>query len=427
MPILWVFNENTMKYCTLVTGIILALLGCTGSTTPGSLLAGASSRNITPPTGAFIAGGEPNRQFTGVNDSLFVKAVAITDGKNSLCILTIDCIGLLYPHLLSIRQEVAKQLPDTLFEVNNIVMTSTHTHTGPDVVGIWGPVQQVSGVDTLYMNLLVKEAAAAIAEAWERKAPATASYAIGGFGKDWVYNISDPASIDRSLNAIQFKNEHGKSIATLTAFACHPTIMDGATTLVSADYVSGLYSYLDRQAGGVNLFLQGAIGGWVQPEFEQKKFEVAEKRGKELGEAVYTLLQKSTPLNGSGISFKSSAIQLPVTNPVFKSLAAAGVINRTITDSVTTEIAWFSVGNATFATHPGETTPVHSLETKAFMKNEGPKIVIGLANDALGYILSPGFFEPGNKLKHTDYLLSMSIGKEAGPVLMERINELANR
>jgi hypothetical protein len=388
---------------------------------------GASVKNITPNAGTFIAGDANNRQFTGVHDSLYVKALVVSAAKNSLAIVTFDCIGLMYPELLRIREEVSKQLNDKLFNVKNIVITSTHTHSGPDVVGIWGPNQLTSGVDSTYMNHLIKQAAAAIVDAWRKRISATASYAVSEFGTDWVYNISDSLSIDRSLNAIQFKNAEGKSIATITAFACHPTIMDAATTLVSSDYLNGLYKHLDQKMGGVNLFLQGAIGGWIQPEFEQKQFEVADKRGKELGQAVDDILQKSTPFDCHTISFKSSTIQLPISNPGFKQLAAAGVINRSIADSVTTEIAWFSVGNATFATHPGETTPVHSLETKALMKNKGPKIVIGFGMDAVGYIMSPEFFQPSNKLKHIDYLTSMSIDKEAGPVLMKRINELAKQ
>jgi hypothetical protein len=277
------------------------------------------------------------------------------------------------------------------------------------------------------MTHLVNQAAGAIVGAWNSREPATASYAIGEFGNDWVYNISDSLTLDRSLNAIQFKNTSGKSIATLTAFACHPTIMDGATSLVSADYVYGLYQHLDQKLGGVNLFLQGAIGGWVQPEYEEKKFEVAEKRGRELGEAVEKILMNSIPFSSDTISFKSKTIQLPVSNPGFQQLAAAGVITRAITDSVTTEIAWFSVGDAGFATHPGETTPVHSLETKALMKNKGPKIVMGFGMDAMGYIMTPEFFQPGTRMKHVDYLSSMSIDKEAGPVLMKRIREISNQ
>ena len=413
-----------MKFYPVFIILLFVFFGCTTKEIP-TLQVGASQKNITPSAGAFIAGDAINRQFTGVHDSLYVKSIVVSNANTSIAILTFDCIGLTYPDLLRIKKSVAENVNDPLFQVNNIVISSTHSHTGPDVVGIWGPDQLTSGVDTTYMNWLIDQATEAVLDAWANRSSAHASYAIGEFGNDWVYNISDSLVLDRSLNAIQFKNMQGKSIATITAFACHPTIMDGATNLTSADYVGGLYQHLDQTEGGVNLFLQGAIGGWVQPEYELKTFEVAMKRGRELGMAVENSLKKSIPFTSDSLKFKSTTIQLPVSNPGFQQLAAAGVIQRQFTDSVTTAIAWFSIGDASFATHPGETTPVHSSETKSWMKNKGPKIVMGLSMDALGYILSPNFFQPGNNLKHTEYLLSMSVGKEAGPVLMSQIQKLS--
>ena len=117
-------------------------------------------------------------------------------------------------------------------------------------------------------------------------------------------------------------------------------------------------------------------------------------------------------------------MKLPVSNKGFKLLAAAGVIKRSITDSVTTEMAWFTLGTAQFITHPGESTPVHSLQSKQYLKTKGPKFVLGLSQDALGYILTPDFFEPDSRLKHKEYLTSMSIDKEAGNLIIKAVAEI---
>jgi len=45
--------------------------------------------------------------------------------------------------------------------------------------------------------------------------------------------------------------------------------------------------------------------------------------------------------------------------------------------------SFFSIGDASFATHPGETVPAMGKATKAMMKGKGPKVVIGLGQDAL--------------------------------------------
>jgi len=405
--------------------VVLVFASCKDQKKPSSFLIGAASHTINPAVGAFIAGDKQDRHFTGIHDSLFVKAVVISNSKEQITFLTFDCIGLLYPTLLEIRKQVASKISRNEFNPSNIVMSSTHTHSGPDVVGIWGPDQMTSGVDSLYMKALVEKAAATIEAAWATKQPATLHYADTNFGEEWVYNISEPEELDRSVSVLQFKDLAGKSIATLTNFACHPTIMDGTNSLVSSDYVLGLYKQLNQSQGGENLFLNGAIGGWVQPEYEEKTFKRAELRGRQLGVAVEEALKLSTASVSSDINFKSKTFYLPVSNVGFHQLSQAGVIDRQITDSVLTEVAWFSIGKAQFVTHPGETVPAFSLQSKKLMKTSGPKFVIGLGMDALGYILKPTFFGGDTTIKHTEYLTGMSIGKEAGPILMKAIESLA--
>ena len=406
--------------------ITTILLNCTNKKTKsGTFFVGAASQNINPGIGAFIAGDKNDRHFTGIHDSIYVKAIVVSDSKNQIAILTFDCIGLLYPTLLDIRKEAALQIPDTELNPANIVMASTHTHSGPDVVGIWGHNQTTSGVDTQYMKKLVKNAVAVIVKALKNKQQATLYYAATTFGNEWVYNISETGELDRSLSILQFKDVNGKSIATLTNFACHPTILDGASSLVSADYVFGMYKQLNKIFGGENLFLQGSIGGWVQPEYEKKTFEQAERRGGELAFAVEKALRNSTAAGETEIQFKSKYFNLPVTNIGFHQLSAAGIINRPITDSVATEIAWFSIGSAQFVTHPGETVPAYSIQSKKLMTGKGPKFVIGLGMDALGYILKPSFFSTDTSIHNKAYLTGMSIGKDAGPIMMNAIELLA--
>lgn len=417
-----------MKNLSLILSALTICLfvGCSSKLQESTTLkVGASEKSITPRAGASIAGDANNRQFTGVHDSLYVKAIVISDSRTHLAIISFDCIGMLYPTLQEIRKEITSKIPASEFDPSHVVMSSTHTHSGPDVVGIYGPDQLTSGVDSVYMKKIVQTSVDAIFEAWQNRQEAKMVYAETEFGKDWVYNISDSLNLDRSLSVIQFLDKEEKSLATLTNFACHPTIMDAATSLVSSDYPGAMYTQLNKDLGGVNFFLYGSSGGWVQPEYEPKTFERVDKRGSELALAVENALKNSTPMEQTTIEYKSLVFKLPVSNQGFQQLAAAGVINRIITDSVETEIAWFSIGNAQFVTHPAETTPTHSKESKKLMNNLGPKFVLAVAMDGLGYILTPEFYQPGTKMKHTEYLTGMSIDKNAGTILMQKIGQLA--
>lgn len=378
---------------------------------------GAASAPVNPPIGAFIAGDRQNRTFTAIHDSLFVKAVVIKKDSTTLAVVTIDCIGLLFPDVERIRTRAAARVA---IPPQNIIVSSTHTHAGPDVVGLWGTDYQHPGVDSAYQEFLIGTAAGQIATAYGNLQPVLVRVAETTFGEPWVQNICNE-EIDRSVTAMQFVGEDGSSVASLTNFACHPTFLDARYSVVSADYVSGFYKELAATWGGENLFLQGAIGGWVQP-VDEGTFARALQRGRELADATVAAFSSSDTLQVEAVQVRSKRVRFPVENAAWKQLAAIGTIKRSIADSVETEVTWFAIGPAQFATHPGETAPYFGLETKRLM-GSGPKFVLGLANDALGYILKPGYFEDQSK-PHAEYLTSMSVGKPTGPILLKTLEQL---
>ncbi|MFN5479322.1 MAG: hypothetical protein ACK43J_08415 [Chitinophagaceae bacterium] len=415
-----------MKKSIVFIHLWVFLFGIGGLTIAQSFQVGAAKRTINPDTDSlYLAGGKPNRPFIDVHDDLHVKAIHIDNGKQNITLLTFDCIGLLYPVLEEIRKEI--RLQNTEISTDHIVMSSTHTHAGPDVVGIWGKDFMHTGVIKSHMQKIIKNAVDATLEARSKRASAMMEYAIGTHGEDWVKNISEPSELDRTLSVIRFRDAQQNNIATLTNFACHPTIMDDATTAASSDYVWGYYRYLDSLQGGVNLFFQGSIGGWIQPEDVPSSFDNANYYGTRLAAYANGLLKKSKRSASTTMWFNSQKVDFPVVNPMFRMLSKNGIIKRDFGETVHSEIAFFQIGDAQFATHPGETVPMMSLQTKELMNTKGPKFVIGLGQDALGYILKPTFFDPSKKIPHSDYLTGMSIGPQTMDIIMETLKKLANQ
>jgi hypothetical protein len=402
----------------------LLFLGCSkpkeSKNGPG-LRVGVSKTVINPPLGSFIAGDKQNRLFTGVLDSLYAKAVVLYDGETTLALVTVDCIGMLYPELQKVREAVALMPFDIPFSPENIVISSTHTHSGPDVVGIWGKDYSQTGRDSAYVDFLVQSIAGQIAEASKSLQAASVRYAESTFGETWVENICGE-EIDRSVTSLRFVDSKEKTIASLTNFACHPTHLDAVFSEVSADYLAGFYKSMEKNWGGEHLFLQGAIGGWVQPK-DKADYQIALQRGSDLAETVIKAHQNEKPLQSESIFFGRKTILFPVENEAWKALAAAGILDRSIGEMVESEVAWFGIGEATFATHPGESTPFHSLETKKMMP-EGPKFVLGLGQDALGYILKPVYFDEPS-LPHAEYLTRTSLGKNTAATMMDAITDLS--
>ena len=84
------------------------------------------------------------------------------------------------------------------------------------------------------------------------------------------------------------------------------------------------------------------------------------------------------------------------------------------------ELFHVRLGDAELLTIPGELLPELSFEL--LEKMEGyPRMIVGLCNDELGYII------PAEDFRKGAYEESMSVGPAAGPVLLRRALELLGR
>ena len=391
------------------------------------LLAGAASASISPPTGTYLAGYDRDRPSTGVHDDLFVKAVVLSKDSESLAIVVIDCIGLAHEDIQRIRALAVQRIGDVALAPERIIVTSTHTHSGPDVTGLWGSYFFISGRDEAYVDTLINTAADVIAEAAGRLEPAGIRMAMQPSQIAWVENVSEPGLLDPTLSVLEIvrRDEAESTIATLTNFACHPTVLGGDNPLVSADFLGGFYQSMAARSTGEHLFLQGAIGGWVQPVQAERTFDLAAAYGDELAGAVLSMLEGTTADWFADLRFAQQSLTLPLDNFAFQMLLFFGVLERQIEDgNFTSEIAWFSIGEAQFATHPGETSPAYSLATRELMPDASVTFVLGLGLDALGYILKPEYFSEPERFPNGEYLTSVSIGPETGPILMTALEKL---
>ncbi len=401
---------------------ILLACWCSHALSLEHYLVGAASTSISPPTGTLLAGYGRDRRSTGEHDPLYARAVVIDDRVSSIIIVTLDNIGLTRPDILQIQERAGRRIPE--LAPDRVIVSSTHTHAGPDVVGLWGTNFWSSGRDQTYVNKLIDTTVDTIVEAHQARQPATSRVGSRQVTFDWVENVSEPELLDQTLSVLQFNGVDGKSIATLTNHACHPTVLGPDNTMVSADYVEGFYASMSAALPGQHLFLQGAIGGWVQPLQGDRSHDLARKLGSEVATAALQVLSESEPSPTVPLTFASVSVALPLDNWTMRVLMWFGILDReTIDGQLETGVARFTVANAEFVTHPGETSPYYSKASRELMSTRHG-FVMGLTQDALGYILKPDYFEHTDRYPHAGYLTSVSVGKDAGPLLMQSIESL---
>ncbi len=408
--------------------MILIVVSARAAEPAPAYLVGAGSTSITPQQGIYLGGYGKNRKSTGHLDELWLKGVAVGDGETWLVLLTVDSIGLTRPDIVRIRQGVQQTHPGA-----RVVVSSTHTHASPDVVGIWGPRVWLSGRRESYVDSLVEAGIDLAMTAIETAVPARSRVASDQIHLPWVENRSEKDLLDNTVALMEFSDNSGRVIATLTNFACHPTVLGPGNTLASADYVAGFYRSMAAFSTGEHLFLQGAVGGLVQPALGQslsgnESYTLAVELGTQLADRVAALSGGLRENPYAPLVYRQQVVEMPLANWGFRLLIGLEVLPRTLGGSwyqptISTDVSYFRIGQVEFATHPGETSPAYSLATRRLFAGKD-HFVLGLAQDALGYILKPEYFDEPQQYPHADYLTGVSIGPDAGPRMMQALEEL---
>jgi hypothetical protein len=408
-----------------------------GGEDPAALRAGAGRALITPAVRGerpvYLAGFGPNRVATQVHDDLYARALALSAGDTGLLLVTADVIGfqgVVVQELLDLLAPIAARaaIPRT-----HIMIVATHNHQGPDTLGLWGPSRAESGVDAAIMERIAHGLAAAATQAVGMLAPARLRAGAVPHVAGVVYNARDPEILDDALVALQVAG--AEPIATLVNFANHPEALGEQNTALSTDFVAALCATVEREFGGIALFLPGALGGMMTPNVTAHTFAEAERVGRTLGEAAVAALAVDEWQERPVLVCRKRRVALAQANPLFSLALEAGLLRPlagiTWSDAeegramLESEVNHLVLGPAEFITVPGELLPALGLEIKAAMMGT-VRGIVGLANDEIGYILpAEVFVYPKNPEQPGDhYEETMSLGRETGPAIMAAVRAL---
>jgi len=391
----------------------------------------------------WIAGYGKNRPAQTIHDDLWVRALALSDGQQGVVLAVTDLLGFNAPFVERVRDALAtsQALLDAGILADSVLVAATHTHSGPDTIGLWGPDEMTSGVDPQYNEFLVQTVIACIEEAVRNLQPAALRFATGsapGLSRnDRFRNILEqthpqddyatrdiPAEVeilDPEFAVLQATTPDGsRAIATLVNWACHPEMAH--TNTITSDFPNFLRQRLEERLGGTALYFNGAQGGMITGNITRgEDIAGAERIGLALADKVLQALEQATPAQAVAIALQRTAVTVPLENEGFKAAMQAGVIPANLLpgDLLRTEVAHLTLGPAEFVTIPGEALPNLGFYLKRLMKGQ-PKFVLGLCNDELGYILTREDWG----LPLYSYETSMSVGSRIGQVVCDALAEL---
>lgn len=377
----------------------------------------------------WIAGFSNNKPANGVHDDTWARTMVIDDGKTRLAIVILDVIGFMHDDVVDVR----KMLPENL-GLTYTIIASTHTHEGPDLMGLWGKHPLKSGVDKAYMQFVKEQTAKSVETAVKNLRPARLEISQDLTGAiPQVKDTRMPEVFDSGLRFIKaIDKENGTALGSLLAWGNHPETLWSGNLLVSSDFPhffregveKGVFngdSLVKTGIGGTAVYLNGAVGGLmtthpshpiVHPftgeELFEPTYEKTAAQGNQLALLALDAMENpSEVIETAGISLMVRTLKLPIKNTLFKLGTALGVIDRGTAGwmKMRTELAVFKFGPVSFVTVPGEIYPeiinggVEAPEGNDFgieplevppVREKMPgkyKFVIGLANDEIGYII----------------------------------------
>lgn len=397
------------------------------------LRVGAAQRVITPDPLLPVSGGlGPTRPTTEKQGDLTARAVVFQSGDTSVGMVALDLLG--FPSVLCNR--VRAQVPR--IPATNIVIGSTHTHSAPDCYAF--PDGQGGHTGNLqFMDFVCQQAAAALNEALDNLRPGHLKVATAEARGKIAYNYYAPDLYDRRMSVIQALTPEGTTIATLVNYAVHPEVLGSGVGILSPDLVGPLCDRLEKQLGGMAMFMNGAQGGMItadnrildQPKDQlrgywqdSRTWDECLRIGNTMADEAMRIVKDVPVQKEPSLSCSARDVTFPVDNEVLWNIIRLSPLkyphhpDRTIT----TQLNVISLGNAQILTIPGEALPNIGFYLKRKMQGEH-QLLFGLTNDAFGYILTKVDFA---SFPRYDYISRTSLGENTGEILIENALKLAN-
>lgn len=251
--------------------------------------------------GPFVPVVGSDRWARGVHDPIWSRAMAVRDSGKTLIMISTDLPGLVWKYINPARRAISKA---TGVPYENIVIASTHNHSGPDASGYWTTVQP--GRNRAYIHQLVEWMVESGTNAFKRLVPAelktlaTTHLACqdrltGELKKEAQckfptsyddFKLKDEAGtfvydqpiiqldkrdpqVRNTLITVQHYVEPAtkKTIATWINWHNHPDTLQtkGDNSFISSDFPHYVREYVEAKLGGTAIYFSGTVGCQIGP------------------------------------------------------------------------------------------------------------------------------------------------------------------
>ncbi|MFC2125631.1 neutral/alkaline non-lysosomal ceramidase N-terminal domain-containing protein [Bacteroidota bacterium] len=416
-----------MKFRNTFSAFLLLCIFSFGTELPSfaGIKVGVGKVDITPVLGTPLEGYYIERLATNVHDELYVRAMILEDGTNTFVLIVADIIDVAPYGFNAARKRIQEKLQ---IPASNIVISATHTHTGPIFSQVYEEMLEVKIYDAVKIAMQNMQPAVIKSGAGNEEnvsfhrrfmmKDGTVKFNPGALNPDIVRPMGP---VDPDVGILYIETADGKPIAVLVNFAIHLDTVGG--TEISADFPYFMGQVLKRVLGNdlMVFFGFGTCGNVnhfnVKSPETLKGFERAERIGYALAASVIREFPALEEHNINTFSTENEILQLEIPEYTREQVAAAKINAKKESDHESStpeireamkilkleerngkphevEVQTIGLGDLAIVALPGEIFVELGLE----IKKRSPfkhTLILTLSNYALGYVPNAEAYEYG--------------------------------
>lgn len=458
-------TKKTIAYPTVKT-----TFSCPARPKSRSFSLGFGKASILPPDAGkkkyYIAGYQENKPAEGVLDEPHTHAVWLDDmsGLGGILLISLDIVGMLNLDVNRLRSKL--KTFSMLSGCRSINIFSTHNHAGIDTMGIWGRLP-FSGKDPKYMEFVFAQTVKAVEQAYASRKKGSL-YLGKTEVPDMQEDIRTPIVYSKTLTRLRFVPEDGSKQTYIINFASHSESLQGCNKLISADFPAYLREKIAEKSGADTFYCVGAIGGMISMDIPDEKeirnngsdfSESTKNIGYKLADYALSIEEDDEVLLNPKIGCIRREVYFKAENTVLLLAAKIGILEakeHRMSDgsgfAMKSEISYIEIDSLKLLLLPCEIFP--ELVYGGFLSAEESAsgcggeinppllkdlvgedvVVIGLANDELGYVLPPNDFMlhpdkpyidiPRDSHDRRHYEETNSLGPETAATIAETVKDM---
>jgi hypothetical protein len=318
--------------------------------------------DITPGESYPMSGYYHERLSTATKDPLFAKAIVFRQGDVAAAWVACDLIGIAADLTAAVRERAA---PKTGIPAGHIILSATHTHTGPDygkelyAVTTGRPIPKGRQSREPYVPRLIEAIASAIVQANDSAKPmavaagAAVQDAPVAFNRRFLMkdgtvrtwgSLKDPnvvhaaGPIDPEIGMVVFRDPvRDAPSAVVSSFALHLDTVGG--TEWSADYPFFIERTIKKHLGGevVSAFGTGCCGNINHVDPTKTERNKTDFIGTSLGTTICNAVPKLAPVEQPRLQVRRAVVAVPLQNSTKDQLEASKRLLREIQNGRTAD------------------------------------------------------------------------------------------